>query len=100
MASDEYLRKIDATTYVNDLATAYLQSQAPTIWGPDNPKGSFSYGPKQATPFDDIATPLSELDLIMHDDDWNDGSDVSRDEILNLPPYTAYFLEIYKLTDE
>ena len=100
LASDEYLRKIDATTYVNDLATAYLQSQAPTIWGPDNPKGSFSYGPKQATPFDDIATPLSELDLIMHDDDWNDGSDVSRDEILNLPPYTAYFLEIYKLTDE
>ena len=99
LASDEYLRKIDATTYVNNLATAYLQSQAPTIWGPDNPKGSFSYGPKQATPFDDIATPLSELDLVMHDDDWNDGSDVSRDEILDLPPYTAYFLEIYKLDE-
>ena len=94
--STERLKKIDPTTYVNHRATAFLQSQAPTIWGPDNPKGSFSYGPRQATPFDDIATPLSELDLVMHDDDWNDGSEVSRTETLELPVWTAYFLQIYE----
>ena len=98
--STEKLKKIDATTYVNDRATAFLQSQAPTIWGPDNPKGSFSYGPKQATPFDNIATPLSELDLVIHDDDWNDGSEVSRTETLELPVWTAYFLQIYEPASE
>ena len=95
LAATDKLKKIDATTYVNNRATAFVQSQAPTIWGPDNPKGSFSYGPRQATPFDDIATPLSDLDLIMHDDDWNDGSEVSTEETLDLPVWTAYFLEIY-----
>ena len=92
----EKLRKIDATTYVNQRATDFLQSQAPAIWGVDNPKGSFNYGPKQATPFDDIAdVALSDNQLFMHDDDWNDGSNVSTDEDLELPVWTAYFLEIY-----
>ena len=62
----------------------------------DNPKGSFSYGPKQATPFDDTAdVALSDNKLFMHDDDWNDGSNVPTDETLELPVWTAYFLEIY-----
>ena len=92
----EKLRKIDATTYVNQRATDFLQSQAPAIWGVDNPKGSFSYGPKQATPFDDTAdVALSDNKLFMHDDDWNDGSNVPTDETLELPVWTAYFLEIY-----
>ena len=92
----EKLRKIDATTYVNQRATDFLQSQAPAIWGVDNPNGSFSYGPKQATPFDDTAdVALSDNTLFMHDDDWNDGSNVPTDETLDLPVWTAYFLEIY-----